>query len=316
LKLTKEIETADAETTKILFGAFDKNIKKICKNFNIDISQRDGGYFLSGLSDDVSGAFGVIDALKKIIADDVKIDAGLVDYCIDLSLSGRIDDIEQILSDTVATSYKGASVKCRTLNQKKYVQAMKDNTVVIGIGPAGSGKTFLAVCRAVNAYKNKEAEKIILTRPAIEAGEKLGFLPGDLSEKVDPYLKPLFDALEFLLGAESYQKMRERGIIEVAPLAYMRGRTLNNAFIILDEAQNTTEEQMKMFLTRIGQGSRMVITGDITQIDLPNKNCGLVEVSRILKDIPDISIIYLTEKDVVRHPVVQAIVRAYESNTK
>lgn len=216
----------------------------------------------------------------------------------------------------MAITFRGKPIKCKTVGQRKYVDSIKKNGVVFGIGPAGTGKTYLAVCLAVQAYKQKQADKIVLTRPAVEAGEKLGFLPGDLQTKVDPYLRPLYDALEEMLGAETYLKLMERGTIEVAPLAYMRGRTLSNAFIILDEAQNTTREQMKMFLTRLGDGSKMVVTGDVTQIDLPDgKHSGLEHAVRVLDGVEGISAVYLTDKDVVRNPLVMSIVRAYEKDS-
>ncbi|HIY78808.1 MAG TPA: PhoH family protein [Candidatus Borkfalkia excrementavium] len=234
-------------------------------------------------------------------------------YCIELAKEGNIDAAWQELSGVVAVTSRGKQIKCKTVGQKKYVEAIKKNTVVFGIGPAGTGKTYLAVCAAVSAFKGKQVEKIILTRPAVEAGEKLGFLPGDLQTKVDPYLRPLYDALQELFGLENYLKLMERGSIEIAPLAYMRGRTLSNAFIILDEAQNTTREQMKMFLTRMGDGSKMVITGDVTQIDLPEgKKSGLKHAVSILRGIEGIETVTLTAKDVVRHPLVMRIVRAYE----
>jgi phosphate starvation-inducible PhoH-like protein len=214
----------------------------------------------------------------------------------------------------VAVTARGKQIKCKTVGQKTYVDAIKKNTVVFGVGPAGTGKTYLAVCMAVTAFKAKQVEKIVLTRPAVEAGEKLGFLPGDLQEKVDPYLRPLYDALQDTLGLETYEKLMERGAIEVAPLAYMRGRTLSNAFIILDEAQNTTREQMKMFLTRMGEGSKVVVTGDVTQIDLDGKQSGLLHATRILQGVEGVGICNLTAKDVVRHPMVMRIIRAYEKD--
>ena len=231
----------------------------------------------------------------------------------ELAKEGNAAGIEKIMSGVVAITSRGKQIKCKTVGQKRYVDAIKKNMVVFGVGPAGTGKTYLAVALAVSAFKNKEVEKIILTRPAVEAGEKLGFLPGDLQNKVDPYLRPLYDALQEMLGMDGYLKLIERGVIEIAPLAYMRGRTLSNAFIILDEAQNTTKEQMKMFLTRMGEGSRMVITGDLTQIDLPEgKKSGLKHATRILGNINGIGVIYLTASDVVRHSLVMEIIRAYE----
>ena len=241
------------------------------------------------------------------------VDRTRIRYAIELAKEGNADRIEEIMRDVIAITYKGKQVKCKTLGQRQYVEAMKKNTCVFAVGPAGTGKTYLAIAQAVVALKNKEVERMILTRPAVEGGEKLGFLPGDLAQKVDPYLRPLYDALHDMMGVESYQRMVERGTVEVAPLAYMRGRTLNDAFIILDEAQNTTSEQMKMFLTRMGMGSRMVITGDVTQIDLPGgKKSGLVEALEVLKGINDIGIVTLSHRDVVRHELVQAIVKAYE----
>ena len=226
-------------------------------------------------------------------------------YCLELAKEGKAGDITKLSSGAVAITSRGKPIKCKTVGQKAYVDAIRKDSVTFGVGPAGTGKTYLAVCLAVQAYKQKQVDKIILTRPAVEAGEKLGFLPGDLQTKVDPYLRPLYDALEEMLGTETYLKLMERGTIEVAPLAYMRGRTLSNAFIILDEAQNTTREQMKMFLTRLGDGSKMVVTGDVTQIDLPDgKKSGLEHATRVLKDVEGVSQIYLTDKDVVRNPMV------------
>ena len=231
-----------------------------------------------------------------------------------LAREGRLEEISEILGDVVAITHRGKRIQCKTLGQKEYVAAVRKNELTLAIGPAGTGKTYLAMALAVVAMRNKEVERIVLTRPAVEAGEKLGFLPGDMTQKVDPYLRPLYDALYEMMGVESYQRMVERGTLEIAPLAFMRGRTLNDAFIILDEAQNTTTEQMKMFLTRLGAGSRCIVTGDISQIDLPRgKKSGLTEAMEVLKDIPGISIVNLTNKDVVRHELVQKIVRAYEA---
>ena len=245
------------------------------------------------------------------------VDRGRIRYAIDLAKEGNADLIEELIDDVVAFTHKGRQIKCKTVGQKRYVNALKRHTVVFGVGPAGTGKTYLAVAMAVLAFKNKEVGKIILTRPAVEAGEKLGFLPGDLQNKVDPYLRPLYDALYDFLGAESFKALSERGVIEVAPLAYMRGRTLSDAYIILDEAQNCTVEQMKMFLTRFGEGSRVVVTGDITQIDLPReRRSGLVHALSVLKDVEGISEIYLTHRDVVRHEMVQRIIRAYDRSAQ
>lgn len=238
-------------------------------------------------------------------------------YCIELAKQGNVSEVENVLSGVITVTPKGKQIKYKTLGQKEYVDSIYKNEVVFGVGPAGTGKTYLAVATAVSAFRKKEVEKIILTRPAVEAGESLGFLPGDLQSKVDPYLRPLYDALQEMFGLESYQKLIEKGVIEIAPLAYMRGRTLNNSFIILDEAQNTTKEQMKMFLTRMGEGSRMVITGDVTQIDLPSgKKSGLIHATEILKNVKGIGIVKLTALDVVRHPLVMKIIKAYENSEK
>ena len=257
--------------------------------------------------------FGEVSAKKVNKAAAENIDRSRIRYAIDLAKEGNADLILELIDDVVAFTNKGRKIKCRTLGQKKYISALKRNTVVFGVGPAGTGKTYLAVAMAVLAYKNKEVEKIILTRPAVEAGEKLGFLPGDLQNKVDPYLRPLYDALYDFLGSENFHALSERGVIEVAPLAYMRGRTLNDAYIILDEAQNCTVEQMKMFLTRFGEGSRVVVTGDITQIDLPrDKKSGLVHALDVLEGVDGIARVFLTYKDVVRHEMVQKIITAYD----
>ena len=241
------------------------------------------------------------------------INRGRLRYAIDLAKDGNADMIDKIMGDVVALTFRGKQVKCKTIGQKRYVQALKESELVFGVGPAGTGKTYLAVAMAVLAFKNKEVERIILTRPAVEAGEKLGFLPGDLQTKVDPYLRPLYDALQEFFGLETYRALMERGAIEIAPLAYMRGRTLNNAYIILDEAQNCSNEQMKMFLTRFGEGSRVVVTGDITQIDLPPERVsGLVRAISVLDNVEGIRIVRLTHKDVVRHELVQRIICAYD----
>ena len=242
-----------------------------------------------------------------------KIDKSRINYAVELAKEGQADQIDAIMQDVVAVTARGRQVRCKTLGQRKYVKAVKENTVTFAVGPAGTGKTYLAMAMAVVAFKNKEVERIILTRPAVEAGEKLGFLPGDLQNKVDPYLRPLYDALYDLMGVENFQKYVERGVIEVAPLAYMRGRTLNDSYIILDEAQNTTCEQMKMFLTRFGENSRVIVTGDLTQVDLPaGKKSGLKDAIEVLQGVEGIAICTLTHRDVVRHSLVQAIVKAYE----
>ncbi|MDR2658326.1 MAG: PhoH family protein, partial [Oscillospiraceae bacterium] len=245
------------------------------------------------------------------------VDRARIRYAVSLAREGQLDKLEEILSDVITITHRGKPITSRTLGQKQYVRTMRDTRMVFAIGPAGTGKTYLAMAMATLALRNKEVERIILTRPAVEAGEKLGFLPGDLAQKVDPYLRPLYDAMYDLLGVESYQKLVERGTVEVAPLAYMRGRTLSDAFVVLDEAQNTTGEQMKMFLTRMGFGSRMVITGDVTQIDLPpGKRSGLVEAVEVLRGVPGIGVSYLTHRDVVRHELVQAVVKAYEKHER
>ncbi|MBR7040931.1 MAG: PhoH family protein [Clostridia bacterium] len=296
-----------------LFGLNDENIELIKKELGISLFTRGGEITLTGDEDSVSAAITTLEKLTQIIKRGDSIDKTRILYAIDLAREGNAERIEEIMQGVIAITFKGRQVKCKTLGQKKYVDAIKHNTCTFGIGPAGTGKTYLAVAMAVVALKNKDAERIILTRPAVEAGEKLGFLPGDLQQKVDPYLRPLYDAINEMLGPDAFARLIERQQIEVAPLAYMRGRTLNDAFIILDEAQNTTSEQMKMFLTRMGTGSKMVITGDVTQIDLPGiRKSGLVEALEVLKGVDDIAICRLTHKDVVRHELVQAIVKAYE----
>lgn len=310
-----QVETMD-ELIKI-FGPFDENIKCICTAFDVKVVVQDGQSSLMGEANNVEMAIKVVDKLKSFIYNGDSVDIGRVNYLCDCAKADKLEEIDQLLNDVVAITSKGKPIKSKTVGQKRYVDLMKKNTITFGVGPAGTGKTYLAVALAVNAFKAKQVEKIILTRPAVEAGEKLGFLPGDLQEKVNPYLRPLYDALQEMLGIETYGKMMERGTIEIAPLAYMRGRTLNNAYVILDEAQNTTKEQIKMFLTRLGEGSRMVITGDLTQVDLPKGHTsGLRHAIRILKDIEDIAIIKLTERDVVRHPLVQKIVKAYQTEDK
>lgn len=298
-----------------LFGSFDENIKLIEHEFSIRVSARDSELKIIGDTENVMKASKVIESLLSLINRGEQLSEQNVRYCISLVNEGSEEKIEQLCGDCICVTSKGKPIKPKTIGQKKYCTAIADNTITIGVGPAGTGKTYLAVAMAVTAFRAKEINRIILTRPAVEAGEKLGFLPGDLQSKVDPYLRPLYDALFDMLGAESFQKYLERGNIEVAPLAYMRGRTLDDSFIILDEAQNTTNEQMKMFLTRLGNGSKMVITGDITQIDLPNgAKSGLKEAVKILKNIKDIQNVTFTEKDVVRHRLVQDIIKAYEKN--
>ena len=296
-----------------LLGVLDENLNVIARETGVTTYVEGTKIKLVGPEDNVKLAETVVAKLGDIVKAGEPIDKTRIIYCVELAKEGNAEGIEKVMSGVVAITSRGKQIKCKTVGQKKYVDAIKKNTVVFGVGPAGTGKTYLAVALAVSAFKNKEVEKIILTRPAVEAGEKLGFLPGDLQSKVDPYLRPLYDALFDMLGAESFQRYQERGAIEVAPLAYMRGRTLDDSFIILDEAQNTTPEQMKMFLTRLGFNSKMVITGDITQIDLPDgKKSGLKKVMHILRNVNDIAICKFDKKDVVRHKLVQDIVNAYQ----
>ncbi|HWQ07098.1 MAG TPA: PhoH family protein [Feifaniaceae bacterium] len=296
-----------------LFGVFDENISVLEEETGVSIHAEASGIRISGEKESVGIAQIVIEKMLQMQRRGEKFNRSRIRYAIDLAKEGNADMIEKIMGDVIAITNKGKQIKCKTLGQKRYVQALKEHELVLCIGPAGTGKTYLAVAMAVQAFKNKEVERIILTRPAVEAGEKLGFLPGDLQSKVDPYLRPLYDALQEFLGLESYRALYDRGAIEVAPLAYMRGRTLNNAYIILDEAQNCSSEQMKMFLTRFGEGSRVVVTGDVTQIDLPKeKISGLVQAVKVLDNVEGIKIVYLTHKDVVRHELVQRIICAYE----
>lgn len=315
--VTHRIETSSVEDLQKLLGNFDENLNVLTRELSLTASVNGLSVSLTGEEELVDIGCNVLSSLLSIISAGERIDRSRIVYCIELAKEGRSADIGSVMSGVVAITSRGKQIKCKTVGQKHYVDAVKKNTVVFGIGPAGTGKTYLAVCLAVAALKGKQVEKIILTRPAVEAGEKLGFLPGDLQTKVDPYLRPLYDALQEMLGLENYAKYMERGVIEIAPLAYMRGRTLNNAFIILDEAQNTTREQMKMFLTRMGEGSKVVVTGDLTQIDLPEgKKSGLKQAVSVLKGIEDIAICRLTDKDIVRHPLVMQIVRAYERDEK
>lgn len=296
-----------------LFGVFDENLRIIENETSTSIKSDSDFIKISGTEETVPIAKNVLEKLLMLIRRGENVDRGRIRYAIDLAREGNSDLILELADDVIAFTSRGKQVKCKTLGQKRYVGALRRNTVTFGVGPAGTGKTYLAVAMAVLAFKNKEVSRIVLTRPAVEAGEKLGFLPGDLQNKVDPYLRPLYDALYDFLGAENFRLLSERGAIEVAPLAYMRGRTLNDAYIILDEAQNCTVEQMKMFLTRFGEGSRVVVTGDITQIDLPaEKKSGLIHALHILDDVEGIGIVYMTARDVVRHEMVQRIVRAYE----
>ena len=297
-----------------VFGSFDENIKRIEQTYGVKITNRGTELKISGEDEAADRAGRAIEGLLLLAAKGETIDEQKVRYLIDLVSSGNEDKIGEMAKDVVCITAKGRPVKAKTLGQQRYMKAILKNTITIGVGPAGTGKTYLAVAAAVAAFREKAVNRIILTRPAVEAGERLGFLPGDLQNKVDPYLSPLYEALYDMLGAETFQKYQERGSIEVAPLAYMRGRTLDDSFIILDEAQNTTREQMKMFLTRLGFGSKIVITGDITQIDLPSdKVSGLKDAVRILDNVPDIAICRLTASDVVRHALVQRIIAAYET---
>ncbi len=313
--------TINAERVEQLidvFGSFDENIKKIEAEFHVRITNRNTELKVAGEDEEaVFMASRALEALLSLAAKGEEIDEQKVRYLIGLVKTGNDDKVGEIAKDVVCVTARGRPVKAKTIGQQKYLKAIEKNTITIGVGPAGTGKTYLAVAEAVAAFRAKEVNRIILTRPAVEAGERLGFLPGDLQNKVDPYLRPLYDALFDMLGPETYNKYLERGNIEVAPLAYMRGRTLDDSFIILDEAQNTTREQMKMFLTRLGFGSKIVITGDVTQIDLPaDKTSGLKEAVRVLADVEDIAICRLTASDVVRHVLVQRIVAAYEQYEK
>ena len=310
---TEHLPIESAEEFIGLFGFREENLSMFREELDVDIQANSSEILLTGEPEKVALAKLTLEKMSEIIRRGETVDRTRIRYAIGLAAEGNADRIGEIMRDVIAITSRGRQVKCKTLGQKTYVDAIKKNTCTFAVGPAGTGKTYLAIAMAVVAMKNKEIERIILTRPAVEAGEKLGFLPGDLAQKVDPYLRPLYDALHDMLGMEAYQRLVERGAIEVAPLAYMRGRTLNDAFIILDEAQNTTSEQMKMFLTRMGMGSKMVITGDVTQIDLPvGKRSGLVEALEVLKGVDDIGIARLTHRDVVRHELVQAIVKAYE----
>ena len=300
-----------------LFGSFDGNIRLLEQEFSVSVTNRDGELRVNGDVENTVLAAKAIQALLTLSSRGESIGEQTVRYVIGLVRAGKEAQIGELTADVLCITAKGRPVKPKTIGQKQYVDAILKDTVTIGVGPAGTGKTYLAVAAAVAAFRDKQVNRIILTRPAVEAGERLGFLPGDLQNKVDPYLRPLYDALYDMLGAETYQKYLERGTIEVAPLAYMRGRTLDDSFIILDEAQNTTREQMKMFLTRLGFGSKIVITGDVTQIDLPSdKVSGLKDAVRILENIPDIAICRLTASDVVRHALVQRIIAAYETGEK
>lgn len=309
----KLIETGSIGEIIGLFGGYDENIKIIEKELSVRIINRETVLKIEGEEKACDTAEKVIGILLSLIRKGETLNEQNIRYVLSMAENGQEQQVANMAEDTICISAKGKPVKPKTLGQEKYIKAIAKNTITLGIGPAGTGKTYLAVAMAVKAFRNKEVSRIILTRPAVEAGEKLGFLPGDLQTKIDPYLRPLYDGLYDTMGYENYQRNVERGLIEIAPLAYMRGRTLDDAFIILDEAQNTTPQQMKMFLTRIGFGSKAIVTGDITQIDLPGRQTsGLKEALKILKDIEGIAICNFSEKDVVRHPLVQKIIKAYE----
>ncbi len=313
------INTDNPAQTAAIFGSFDANLKLIERAFSVTVVNRDSettagsAITVSGETEDVNGAYAALEYLHRMAQLSDSISEQSVEYVIQTVKDGREGELRELDDDCVCVTTRGKPIKAKTVGQKRYVDAIRDNTIILGVGPAGTGKTFLAVAMAVKALRAKEIERIILTRPAVEAGEKLGYLPGDLQNKIDPYLRPLYDALYEMLGYENYQKYAERGTIEIAPLAYMRGRTLDDSFIILDEAQNTTPEQMKMFLTRLGFNSKAVVTGDITQTDLPHgQKSGLVEATKILAGIEDIAIHRFSERDVVRHKLVQKIILAYD----
>jgi phosphate starvation-inducible PhoH-like protein len=310
--VTRKISLPSNQEALQIFGPNDVNLKHVEAHFSAKLIVRGGEISITGPEDEVETLQHLFDALAQLVRKGTTIGEREIVYAIEMAKQGAAEGIVELYSEEIATTSKGKPIRVKTLGQRFYIQAIRKKDIVFGVGPAGTGKTYLAVVMAVMALKKGQVKKIILTRPAVEAGENLGFLPGDLQEKVDPYLRPLYDALYDVMGLENVQKSMERGIIEVAPLAYMRGRTLEDSFVILDEAQNTTPEQMKMFLTRLGFGSKMVITGDITQIDLPRgKMSGLNEALRILKDIKEISFVFLTEQDVVRHHLVQKIIAAY-----
>ena len=317
-KIVERTVNADrVEDLIAVFGSFDENIRRIEESLGVSIVNRGTDLKVTGDEEAVDGAVRTLEGLLTLAARGETIDEQRVRYLITLVREGNDDQVSQMAKDVVCITAKGKPIKAKTVGQQKYMRAIEKNTVTIGVGPAGTGKTYLAVAAAVAAFRERTVNRIVLTRPAVEAGERLGFLPGDLQTKVDPYLRPLYDALYDMLGPETFQKYQERGSIEVAPLAYMRGRTLDDSFIILDEAQNTTSEQMKMFLTRLGFGSKIVITGDVTQIDLPgDKTSGLKDAIRVLEGVKDIAICQLTSADVVRHALVQEIINAYERAAK
>ena len=310
--MEQRISLERMEEAVSLFGSFDENIRLLENEFHVSVVNREEQLIISGEPEDTMLAGKAIEALLRLISRGESVGEQHVRYVVGLCRSGQLDRIDELTKDVVCISSKGRPIKPKTIGQKDYIKTIQAKPVTIGVGPAGTGKTYLAVAAAVSAFREKEVSRIILTRPAVEAGERLGFLPGDLQSKVDPYLRPLYDALFDMLGPETYQKYLEKGSIEVAPLAYMRGRTLDDSFIILDEAQNTSREQMKMFLTRMGFGSKVVITGDVTQIDLPSdKPSGLKEAMKVLDGVEGVGICRLTQNDVVRHIMVQRIIEAY-----
>ncbi len=314
---TRNIDVNNNLYIKEIFGKLDENTKKIEDAFKIDMRLREGSLVLTGEEIALDFVEKLIEKLIEIIESEGNLTEHNLDYSIKLIKDGKEEFINNVLKESIGITATGKNIRAKTLGQSKYIESIKKNDIVFGIGPAGTGKTYLAMAMAVSAFKRKEVNRIILTRPAVEAGENLGFLPGDLQEKIDPYLRPLYDSLFDILGYANYLNLMDKGIIEVAPLAYMRGRTLDSAYIVLDEAQNTTDEQMKMFLTRLGHGSKAIITGDITQVDLPRgRESGLLKVSRILKDIKGIDFVYLKKEDVVRHSIVQRIIEAYEKHDK
>lgn len=305
---------ADNFHARTLFGQQDEHLRAVEERFGVQIFSRGNELSISGAPEQVALAEDLLLRLLSLVQAGHSLSVQDIHYAVELVREGKAALLEDMFRDTIVVNARGKPIRPKSMGQKRYVDAIRSHDMVFGIGPAGTGKTYLAMAMAIAAFKNRQINRIILTRPAVEAGERLGFLPGDLQEKVDPYLRPLYDAVYDILGAEGFDKVTARGMIEVAPLAYMRGRTLDDAFIILDEAQNTTREQMKMFLTRLGFGSKAVITGDITQVDLPReRDSGLVHVRRVLQGVEGVAFVYLSEKDVVRHPLVQRIIRAYEA---
>lgn len=315
--IERSIDINNVNTEALIFGKLDENVKLIEESFNVKLRDRGGKIVISGAQENVEETQLLIYNLAEILKKQSSISLADIRYSIELVKKNESRSMSELLNDILVYTSMGKPIKPKTLGQKRYIENIFGNDICFGIGPAGTGKTYLAMAAAVRAFKSKEVSRIILTRPAVEAGENLGFLPGDLQNKVDPYLRPLYDALFDILGSDIYQSYVEKGLIEVAPLAYMRGRTLDNAFVILDEAQNTTNEQMKMFLTRLGFGSKAIITGDITQIDLPKgKQSGLKTVLKILSDVKGIGISYLGKNDIVRHPLVARIIAAYDKYEK